>query len=70
VGSIFVELSFQEAEFISDILEMWEQGLAPANDDTIADASIETAEELLTLSAGYDEQRRMVNEIREKIRTK
>lgn len=61
-----VDLTENEVKLITDLLGWWKEGYAEAKDMTIGDESLEI-EELLVLSAGYDEDEATIASLMEKL---
>jgi hypothetical protein len=65
VGPTF---SHEEADLLLDILDNWEEGCKEAKKETTTDRTVESVEELVDLSTGYDDQLALVKSIREKVK--
>lgn len=58
----------KERTFMEDLLTWWEEGLAASKDSMIDDPTIESAEDLVTVTGDIHEQRRTIESIRGKLR--
>jgi hypothetical protein len=61
------ELTDEEAAFIYYLADAWLSDCAESREDTIDDPTISTAEEMLVLVQGIDDQERMCRIIMEKM---
>lgn len=61
-------LTEDDEAFLLELLDWWCEALPDTKAATIEDSSIETPEELLTLTEGIDEQQRRADRIRARLR--
>lgn len=67
---MMVDLDKNERRIMTDILDLWVLGIPEAKELTTEDPTIETAEELLELAAGYDDDLALLASIRSKLNPK
>jgi hypothetical protein len=62
-----LEVTNEEALLLRDIIDLWCEGLPMAKELTTTDPTIESAEQLLDLMAGYDSQIATLNSVRKRL---
>lgn len=62
-----LELSPEQAELLVDVIDIWVAGTQAAKELTTDDPTIDSAEQLLDLMSGYDEQLSELNSIRKQL---
>jgi hypothetical protein len=62
-----ITVTKEEASLLTDIIDIWCEGLPVAKELTTTDPTIASAEQLLDLMAGYDDQVATLNDIRKRL---
>lgn len=65
--AVTLELTDEEAKFMGDLIDWWEQGIEEAVDLTITDKTIEDWDQLTDLVSGLTGQRTACLSIKEKL---
>lgn len=63
-----VFVSKEEAELLGDVIDLHVAQMVDAKDMTIDDPTVETADQLLDLVSGYDEDARMLKRVRDQLK--
>lgn len=64
---IELQVTKEEAEFLADVLDFWNGEMDAATRETIDTAPCDTAEELLILVSGMEDQKKMTTDLRLKL---
>jgi hypothetical protein len=65
---VLIWLGRRERRLLADVVDMHVEGVAVAKDATTVDPTIETADRLLDLMSGYDEDLQVLTRIRQRIK--
>lgn len=69
-NEITLTLSEEDAQLLTDVIDIWVAGMADAKDSTTEDPNITSVEELLELMSGYDDDAARFNLIRKQLNPK
>lgn len=62
-----VDITPDEAKVITDVIDIWVLGIAEAKELTTEDPTIDSAEQLLDLMSGYDDDLTLLHSVRQKL---
>lgn len=68
--AVRLDLTDEEASFVAEVLQAWEDGLEDAKECTTEDVTMPSVDKLLEIVGDYDQQQRHIDNVLGKLGTR